>query len=84
MNGKILQILRGLEQEKTGHFRDQGIGEDCEGGGKDRRQWAGNANAVCKHIAKFNKRQDEYEALVSKAKDKEKHSAAELRIWCSV
>jgi hypothetical protein len=37
-----------------------------------------------KHIIKFNKRQDKYEALVDKAKDEEKYSAADLKIWCSV
>ena len=51
---------------------------------KDRKKRAGDANAVRKHIVRFNKRQANYEALVSKDKDEEKYSAAELKIWCSV
>ena len=49
-----------------------------------REKWASGANAVRKLIIKFNKRQDKYKALVSKAKDKDKYSAAELKIWYSV
>ena len=37
-----------------------------------------------KHIVKFGKRQANDEALISKEKDEEKYSAAELNIWCSV
>ena len=51
---------------------------------KDRSKRAGNTDAVHKHIVKFNKRQDKYKALVDKAKDKEKYSAADLKIWCSI
>ena len=51
---------------------------------KNRKKRTGNANAVRKHIVKFDKRQDKYEALVSEAKDEEQYSAAELKIWCSV
>ena len=39
---------------------------------------------MCKHIAKFDKRQARYKTLLSKAKDEEKYSAAKLKIWCSV
>ena len=51
---------------------------------KDRKKRAGKADAVRKHIVKFDKRQAKYEELVRKAKDEEKYSAAELKIWCSV
>ena len=51
---------------------------------KDRKKQAGNANAVRKDIVNFDKRQAKYKALISKAKDKEKYSMADLKIWCSV
>ena len=51
---------------------------------KKDRKWASNTYTVRKHMIRFNNRQDKYEALVSKAKDKEKYSAAEDKIWCSI
>ena len=48
------------------------------------RKWAGDADAMHKHIIKFDKRQAKYDTLASKAKDKEKYSAAGLKIWCRV
>ena len=50
----------------------------------DKKKRADAAEAVRKHIVKFDKRQANYEALVSKDKDEDKYSAAELKIWCSV
>ena len=38
---------------------------------KDREKRAGDADAVRKHIVKFDKRQAKYEALISKDKDEE-------------
>ena len=49
----------------------------------DRKKRVGHTDAVRKHVVKFNTRQDTYKALVSKTKDKEKYSAAKLKIWCS-
>ena len=47
---------------------------------KDRKKRRGDNDAARKHIVQFDKRHAKYKALVCKAKDEEKHSAAETKI----
>ena len=51
---------------------------------KDRKKRTGNTNVMRKHIVKFDKIKVKHKALNSKARDEEKYSTAELKIWCSV
>ena len=72
IDDKLLQIRRGIGQKKKQDIEEakaqKKITKETE---KDREKRAGDADAVRKHIVKFDKRQANYEALVSKDKDKE-------------
>ena len=81
---ELLRIGRGIQQKKKDIEEAKAQKKIVKKTENDRKKRAGDTDTVRKHIIKFDKRRAKYEALVSKAKDKEKYSAAELEIWCSV
>ena len=81
---ELLRKRRGIEQKKQDIEQAKAQKKIAKETEKDRKKRAVDADAVHKHIIKFDKRQANYEALISKDKDEEKYSAAELKLWCSV